>query len=86
MNLEIINSTIDSLIQKEIESIKTHRASGGKTVAVFNGLFPQHILDGCGIRSFRITKGADTVTESTGEQLVRPDSCPLCKSIIGGIK
>ena len=81
-----LDTAVQQQIERAIRSIQAYRDNGGTGVALINALFPLAILDGCGVRPFRIMSGALTKHESIGEQLVRPDSCPFCKAMIGGLK
>jgi benzoyl-CoA reductase/2-hydroxyglutaryl-CoA dehydratase subunit BcrC/BadD/HgdB len=82
--------TLPALLQEgfkqALQAIRQHHDNAGTCVAVINALFPLCLLEGCGVRPFRIMSGATTKLESLGEQLIRPDSCPFCKSLIGGVK
>lgn len=76
-------------INKEIEQqksdIKNAKNSGIPLAGLFNPLFPGSLLKGCGYKPYRLAIGATTKAESAGEKYVRPDSCPLCKTLIGNL-
>lgn len=79
----------DKEIKIEIEfqksEIQKAKKNGELLAGLFNPLFPGSILKGCGYRPYRMSIGATTEAESAGEKFVRPDSCPLCKTLIGNI-
>ncbi len=59
-------------------------AKGGNAAGYFCRQFPAELLAGLGFEPVRICS-SDPLSESEGGNFVRPDACPRCKSIIGGL-
>lgn len=78
-----VHLKIEAFQQSEIEALNEHKDKNGKVVALFNRYFPLSLLWGLNIRPIRIVSGTNLIAENASEQLIRPDACPFCKSIIG---
>ncbi len=74
---------IEEFKKKEVSVLKEEKQQGTPVAALFNRLFPPALLYGMGYRPIRIVSGTTIEMESACEQLIRPDACPFCKSILG---
>jgi benzoyl-CoA reductase/2-hydroxyglutaryl-CoA dehydratase subunit BcrC/BadD/HgdB len=78
--------TIDEFYLRELQFITEIKKRGVPVAAVFSHLFPLSILRGFQVNPIRIISGTTIVAENYGEQLVRPDACPFCKSVLGNFQ
>ena len=74
---------IDKFYSRELQFIAEIKQRRLPMAAVFSHLFPLSILRGFQVNPIRIISGTTIVAENYGEQLVRPDACPFCKSVLG---
>lgn len=90
MSLKMPSDKNEKIIEEffiaELKAIKNHRDNGGLSAGYLCRHFPPEILAGFGLWPLRLTSGADYDSERLGEQIVRPDACSYCKSIIGSFK
>ncbi len=78
-----LHHAIREFEESELSALGAHKASGGRIAVSFCRLFPPSAAAGAGYWPVRAVRGATVAAESAAEKLVRPDTCPFCKSIIG---
>lgn len=69
----------------ELASIRNERSAGTKTAGCTCHAFPAAVLAGLGLRPVRVLCGVSSDAESDGEKVVRPDVCPLVKTLLGNV-
>lgn len=69
----------------ELDELAAFRRSGGIVAGTTCHAFPAAVLAGLGLRPLRVLCEASAVTENAGEQVVRPDVCPLVKTLLGSV-
>ncbi|MFA6566808.1 MAG: 2-hydroxyacyl-CoA dehydratase family protein [Victivallales bacterium] len=77
---------IDGFLVAEISAIRKYRENGGLVSGCLCRHFPPEILAGFGLWPLRLASGADFNSERRGGQIIRPDACSYCKSVIGCFK
>ena len=80
-----IKKACASRLQQELDALHEHRASGGKVAGYTCHAFPAALIAGLGMRPVRLLCGTSAETESAGEKVVRPDICPLVKTLLGSV-
>jgi len=68
-----------------MDSIQSDRTAGIKIVGHTCHAFPAAVIAGLGMRPIRVICGASSDAESDGERIVRPDICPLVKTLLGNV-
>jgi benzoyl-CoA reductase/2-hydroxyglutaryl-CoA dehydratase subunit BcrC/BadD/HgdB len=86
MHPDKIEKSINEFFVAELEAINKHRDNGGLVAGYLCRHFPPEIMSGLGLWPVRLASGADFISERRGEQIVRPDACSYCKSVIGNFK
>ncbi len=81
--MDEISKRIEAFASAEAHALRGHREAGGRVAASFCRLFPASVVAGAGYWPVRVLKGATVAAESAAERIVRPDTCPYCKSILG---
>jgi len=74
---------IDFFAANELKALEDFKSKGGKVAALFCKTFPVSLLSGLGVWPVRIICGATEEAEGASEQIVRPDVCSYCKTLIG---
>lgn len=80
-----IRKACTARLAEEIDAIKKHRASGLKVLGYTCHAFPAAVAAGLGLWPVRVLCGTSSDAESSGEKVVRPDVCPLVKSLLGNV-
>jgi benzoyl-CoA reductase/2-hydroxyglutaryl-CoA dehydratase subunit BcrC/BadD/HgdB len=83
MSQEDCIKSIDKFYSRELQFIAEIQENKVPIAGVFSHLFPLSILRGFQANPVRIMSGTTIIAEKYGEQLVRPDACPFCKSVLG---
>ncbi len=86
MHPDKIEKNINDFLVAELSAIRKYREKGGLVAGYLCRHFPPEIIAGLGLWPLRLASGADFASERRGEQIVRPDACSYCKSVIGNFK
>jgi benzoyl-CoA reductase/2-hydroxyglutaryl-CoA dehydratase subunit BcrC/BadD/HgdB len=74
---------LDNFLINEKRELREFKGKGGEIAALFCRFFPFSLLEGLKMWPVRVLSGATGDAEDASERLIRPDTCPYCKSIIG---
>jgi len=69
----------------ELASLKQDRAAGVKIAGYTCHSVPAAVIAGVGMRPVRVLCGTSAEAESAGEKVVRPDVCPLVRTLLGNV-
>jgi len=83
--VSVIRTACDAKLAAELEALRQHRASGKKVAGYTCHAFPAAVLAGLGLWPARILCDTSADAESAGEKVVRPDVCPLVKTLLGNV-
>jgi len=78
----IADSEIERLRRERIEELKRIRSEGQKVVGYICQYVPVEIIQAAGAIGVRLAR-ADYLSSLLGEQFLRADACPFCKSCLG---
>lgn len=84
--LSPIGRACEERLSAEIVALQQERITGVRTVGYTCHAFPAAVIAGLGMRPVRVLCGVSSDTESAGEKVVRPDVCPLVKTLLGQVK
>ncbi len=80
-----IRQACEKRLESEFERIRADREAGEKIAGYTCHAFPAAVIAGLGMRPVRVLCGVSADAESDGEKVVRPDVCPLVKTLLGNV-
>lgn len=72
-------------LSEELRALRSHRSSGSKVIGYTCHAFPASVAAGLGCWPVRLLCGSSSEAVSAAENIIRPDICPLVKSLIGNV-
>jgi benzoyl-CoA reductase/2-hydroxyglutaryl-CoA dehydratase subunit BcrC/BadD/HgdB len=81
-----IRSACEARISEELAGLESGRRAGIKVVGHACHAVPAAVIAGLGMRPVRVLCGVSADAESDGEKVVRPDVCPLVKTLLGNVR